>query len=58
MTDLDTVTTKVNLSQDDCQIEAYLAKLTVPEIYLGIVVLQEMFGVNVHILGLNFIFEM
>ncbi|WP_430794726.1 hypothetical protein [Trichormus azollae] len=49
MTDLDTVTTKVNLSQDDCQIEAYLAKLTVPEIYLGIVVLQEMFGVNVHI---------
>ncbi len=49
MTDLATVTTKVNLPQDDCQIEAYLAKPTAPEIYPGIVVLQEIFGVNVHI---------
>ncbi|WP_413174606.1 dienelactone hydrolase family protein [Anabaena azotica] len=49
MTDLSIVTTKVNLPQDDCQIEAYLAKPTETGIYPGIVVLQEIFGVNVHI---------
>ncbi|MGM3306700.1 dienelactone hydrolase family protein [Anabaena sp. WFMT] len=42
-------TTKVNLSQDDCQVEAYLATPTVPGSYPGVIVLQEIFGVNVHI---------
>ncbi|MEA5551541.1 dienelactone hydrolase family protein [Anabaena cylindrica UHCC 0172] len=42
-------TTKVNLSQADCQIEAYLATPTAPGTYPGIIVLQEIFGVNVHI---------
>jgi carboxymethylenebutenolidase len=42
-------TTKVNLSQATCQIEAYLATPTAPGSYPGIVVLQEIFGVNVHI---------
>jgi carboxymethylenebutenolidase len=41
--------TKVKLSQNDCQIDAYLAKPTAPGIYPGIVVLQEIFGVNEHI---------
>ncbi|AFZ60526.1 dienelactone hydrolase family protein [Anabaena cylindrica FACHB-243] len=42
-------TTKVNLSQNDCQVEAYLATPTAPGSYLGVIVLQEIFGVNVHI---------
>ena len=42
-------TTKVNLSPADCQVEAYLATPTAPGTYPGIVVLQEIFGVNVHI---------
>lgn len=41
--------TKVKLSQNDCQIDAYLAKPTAPGIYPGIVVIQEIFGVNEHI---------
>ncbi|MBK1986345.1 dienelactone hydrolase family protein [Sphaerospermopsis aphanizomenoides BCCUSP55] len=49
MTDLTIDTAKVKLSQDDCQIDAYLAKPTTPGFYPGIVVLQEIFGVNVHI---------
>lgn len=49
MTDLAIVTTKVHLPQNDCQVEAYLAKPTAAGIYPGIVVLQEIFGVNVHI---------
>ncbi|NES99266.1 MAG: dienelactone hydrolase family protein [Sphaerospermopsis sp. SIO1G2] len=42
-------TTKVKLSQSDFQIDAYLAQPTEPGIYPGIIVLQEIFGVNVHI---------
>ena len=42
-------TKKVQLSQNDCQIDAYLAQPTQPGSYPGIVVLQEIFGVNVHI---------
>ncbi|MBD2293272.1 dienelactone hydrolase family protein [Anabaena sphaerica FACHB-251] len=49
MTEREIDTTKVNISQDDCQIDAYLAKPTAPGTYPGIVVLQEIFGVNVHI---------
>ncbi|TAF10193.1 MAG: dienelactone hydrolase family protein [Nostocales cyanobacterium] len=49
MTERAIETTKVKLSQDDCQIDAYLAKPTAPGTYPGIVVLQEIFGVNVHI---------
>jgi carboxymethylenebutenolidase len=49
MTEQAIETKKVKLSQDDCQIDAYLAKPTAPGTYPGIVVLQEIFGVNVHI---------
>lgn len=49
ITELAIDSTRVNLTQDDCQIEAYLAKPTAPGSYPGIVVLQEIFGVNVHI---------
>lgn len=49
MTEREIKTTKVKLPQDDCQIDAYLATPTAPGNYPGIVVLQEIFGVNVHI---------
>jgi carboxymethylenebutenolidase len=49
MTEQAIETKKVKLSQDDCQIDAYLAQPTAPGTYPGIVVLQEIFGVNVHI---------
>jgi carboxymethylenebutenolidase len=42
-------TKKVQLSQNDCQIDAYLAQPTAAGTYPEIVVLQEIFGVNVHI---------
>lgn len=42
-------TAKVKLSQHDCQIDAYLAQPQAPGNYPGIVILQEIFGVNVHI---------
>ncbi len=43
-------TTTVNLSlPDDLQIAAYLAQPKAPGSYPGVVVLQEIFGVNVHI---------
>ena len=42
-------TTTVQLSQDGIQIAAYIAQPKSPGIYPGIVVLQEIFGVNVHI---------
>jgi len=41
--------TAVKLLQNDVIIDAYLAKPTAPGIYAGIVVLQEIFGVNAHI---------
>ena len=44
---IDTVT--VQLSQNDLQISAYLAKPSAPGSYPGVVVLQEIFGVNEHI---------
>ncbi|MDJ0619141.1 MAG: dienelactone hydrolase family protein [Calothrix sp. MO_192.B10] len=49
MTELAIDTTTVKLSQIDVTIDAYLAKPTAPGIYPGIVVLQEIFGVNAHI---------
>lgn len=42
-------TTTVKLSQDNFQVAAYLAQPQEPGSYPGIVVLQEIFGVNVHI---------
>ena len=42
-------TTTVKLSQDSVQVAAYLAQPKEPGTYPGIVVLQEIFGVNVHI---------
>lgn len=42
-------TKTVKLSQDNLQIEAYLAQPQEPGSYPGIVVLQEIFGVNAHI---------
>ncbi len=42
-------TKTVNLSLDNLQIEAYLAQPQEPGSYPGIVVLQEIFGVNAHI---------
>ncbi|MEC4815623.1 MAG: dienelactone hydrolase family protein [Scytonema sp. PMC 1069.18] len=42
-------TTTVRLSQDDVQIDAYLAQPSEPGSYPGVVVLQEIFGVNSHI---------
>ncbi|BAZ27563.1 putative carboxymethylenebutenolidase [Kalymmatonema gypsitolerans NIES-4073] len=42
-------TTTVKLSQDDLQIDAYLAKPSQEGSYPGVVVLQEIFGINSHI---------
>ncbi|MBW4632077.1 MAG: dienelactone hydrolase family protein [Iphinoe sp. HA4291-MV1] len=42
-------TTTVKLSQDNLQIDAYLAKPSSEGSYPGVVVLQEIFGVNSHI---------
>ena len=42
-------TTTVKLSQDNLPISAYLAQPQAPGSYPGVVVLQEIFGVNVHI---------
>lgn len=42
-------TTTVKLSQDTLQVSAYLAQPKAAGTYPGIVVLQEIFGVNVHI---------
>ncbi|MUG97096.1 dienelactone hydrolase family protein [Scytonema sp. UIC 10036] len=42
-------TTKVKILQDDVQIDAYLAKPLEPGSYPGVVVLQEIFGINSHI---------
>jgi carboxymethylenebutenolidase len=49
MTESALETTKVKIYQHDCQIDGYLAQPTTPGVYPGIVVLQEIFGVNVHI---------
>jgi carboxymethylenebutenolidase len=43
------VTTKIQIPQDNLQIDAYLAKPSEPGSYPGVVVLQEIFGVNSHI---------
>ena len=42
-------TSTIQISEDNLQIAAYLAKPTATGSYPGIVVLQEIFGVNVHI---------
>jgi carboxymethylenebutenolidase len=42
-------TTTIQIPEDNRQMAAYLAKPTAPGSYPGIVVLQEIFGVNVHI---------
>lgn len=42
-------TTTVNLSQGNFQVAAYLAQPQEPGSYPGIVVLQEIFGINIHI---------
>ncbi|MTJ08709.1 dienelactone hydrolase family protein [Anabaena sp. UHCC 0204] len=42
-------TATIQISQNNFHIDAYLAKPTAPGSYPGIVVLQEIFGVNVHI---------
>ncbi|MDF5713870.1 MAG: dienelactone hydrolase family protein [Rhizonema sp. NSF051] len=44
---IDTIT--VQLPQNDVQISAYLAKPSAPGSYPGVVVLQEIFGINDHI---------
>jgi carboxymethylenebutenolidase len=49
MTEQAVVTETVQLSQDNLQIAAYLAQPQAPGSYPGIVVLQEIFGVNSHI---------
>ncbi|BAY39883.1 putative carboxymethylenebutenolidase [Nostoc sp. NIES-2111] len=49
MTEQAVVTETVQLSQDNLQIAAYLAQPQAPGSYPGIVVIQEIFGVNVHI---------
>ena len=49
MTEQAVVTQTVQLSQDNLQIAAYLAQPQAPGSYPGIVVLQEIFGVNSHI---------
>ncbi|NJL09327.1 MAG: dienelactone hydrolase family protein [Calothrix sp. SM1_7_51] len=49
MTDRAIYTTSVNLFQGELAIAAYLAKPSTPGYYPGIVVLQEIFGVNDHI---------
>lgn len=42
-------TTTVNIAADSVQIDAYLAKPLEEGSYPGIIVLQEIFGVNAHI---------
>ena len=42
-------TTSVKISQEDLQIDAYLAKPSQEGSYPGVVVLQEIFGINSHI---------
>lgn len=49
MTQREIHTTKVNLLQPEVEISAYLAQPTEPGTYPGVVVLQEIFGVNSHI---------
>ncbi|TVP57961.1 MAG: dienelactone hydrolase family protein [Nodularia sp. (in: Bacteria)] len=49
MTEQIIATTSVKLSQDHLQISAYVAQPQAPGSYPGVVVLQEIFGVNVHI---------
>ncbi|MBD2499252.1 dienelactone hydrolase family protein [Anabaena azotica] len=49
MTEQAVVTETVQLSQDNLQIAAYLAQPQAPGSYPGVVVLQEIFGVNQHI---------
>ncbi|HEY9799374.1 MAG TPA: dienelactone hydrolase family protein [Leptolyngbyaceae cyanobacterium] len=49
MTEQAVVTQTVQLSQDNLQIAAYLAQPQAPGSYPGVVVLQEIFGVNQHI---------
>ncbi|BAT52424.1 putative carboxymethylenebutenolidase [Nostoc sp. NIES-3756] len=49
MTEQVLVTETVQLSQDHLQVAAYLAQPQAPGSYPGIVVIQEIFGVNVHI---------
>lgn len=49
MTEQAIITTTVNLLQDNVQVSAYLAEPKESGSYPGVVVLQEIFGVNVHI---------
>ncbi|MEH2372914.1 dienelactone hydrolase family protein [Nostoc sp.] len=49
MTEQAIITTTVNLLQDNVQVSAYLAEPKESGLYPGVVVLQEIFGVNVHI---------
>lgn len=49
MTELAINTTTVKLPSDNLQIAAYLAQPENPGTYPGVIVLQEIFGVNVHI---------
>ncbi len=49
MTERTIDTTKVKISQKNLQIDGYLAKPKTPGSYPGIIVLQEIFGVNAHI---------
>ncbi len=49
MTELAIDTTVVQLAQDNIQINAYLAQPKAIGIYPGVIVLQEIFGVNIHI---------
>jgi carboxymethylenebutenolidase len=49
MTESAIQTTTIQIPQDNLQIAAYLAQPTAPGSYPGIVVLQEIFGVNAHI---------
>jgi carboxymethylenebutenolidase len=49
MTEQSIKTAKIQLGLDNFQIEAYLAQPEQPGIYPGIIVLQEIFGVNIHI---------
>lgn len=43
------ITTTIKIQQDNVQIDAYLAKPLEPGSYPGVVVLQEIFGINSHI---------
>ncbi|MDJ0735252.1 MAG: dienelactone hydrolase family protein [Nostocaceae cyanobacterium] len=49
MTERTIDTTKIKISQKNLQIDGYLAKPKTPGSYPGIVLLQEIFGVNAHI---------